>query len=112
MACKGITLVKTNISASFQDSAREWYTKHDNFNRDAFHNDPELRTWIKTLLRQFQICPGIILELFVDEHFTLANIRRWRPLPWYVNTIMRYCISANIVYKANQLYNVYRNLTL
>lgn len=39
-----------------------------------------------------------------------ADVRRQRPPAQYVKTIVRYCIDSNIIDKANQLCNAYRNL--
>lgn len=73
---RGTALMKTNIATSLRGSAFECYTCDlSNFNRNAFNNDPGVKSWINTLSHRFKVPTSVALGLLTNETYFFNNAR-------------------------------------
>lgn len=108
---KGVAFVKANIITSFQDSALEWYISElSDFDCDALHNDPGVKSWINTLSHYFKVATYVTLNPLIDKSYSFKDARACRPLVQYVRAIICRGIGCNIVDIANQLSFTYRGI--
>ncbi len=86
---KGAALVKANVATSFRGSALEWYTSElSDFDRDAFNNDPGVKSWINTLSHRFKVPTSVALGLLTDKTYSFKDARACRPPVQYGRAIM------------------------
>ncbi len=108
---RGAALIKANIATSLRGSALEWYTSElSDFDRDAFNNDPGVKSWVNTLSHRFKAPTSMALGLLIDETYSVDDAHARRPPAQYVRAIMRHGIGCNIVDIANQLSFAYWGL--
>lgn len=81
-----------------------------NFDRDAFNNNPGIKSWINTLSHCFKVSTSVTLGLLTDKTYSLDDARACHPPTQYVKAIMQHSIGCNIVDVANQVSFAYRSI--
>lgn len=70
----GVPLVKSHISASFQDWVLKWYTlEFDDIERGGINKDPGQGTWIMTFSLRFNMSISIAFGFLTDKAYSLKN---------------------------------------
>ena len=97
-------LVRTHLHRCLQDDAQTWYIDEiDDLQRFDLKRNQKLQNWEKSLIRRFKMSESKIMNLLVENKYTIEDVRNKRTVISYVQSVIRHAKNADFTTISNQL---------
>ena len=96
-------LIRTHLHRCFQNDVQTWYIDElDDLQRFDLKRNQDLQNWEKKFISRFKMSESEIMNLLIENKYTIEDVRKKRTVISYVQNVIRHAKNADFTTINNQ----------